>query len=220
MRDANTRVLLAPPLRSQVDTGGEQFRKNRDDLLEQIAVIDGLLDQAEAGGGEKSMERMRQRGKLPVRERIANVLDPDTPFYEISPVAAYDSDYVIGGGMVVGVGLIAGTECVIVANDPSVLGGALTPYAAKKWMRGLEIARDNRIPYVSFVESAGADMRVETGGEGKRKVKVDHFDETGRFFYEMIELSKLHNATVGVMLCSYTEGDAYEHCMSRQDIVV
>ncbi len=220
MRDANTRVLLAPPLRSQVDTGGEQFRKNRDDLLEQIAVIDGLLDQAEAGGGEKSMERMRQRGKLPVRERIANVLDPDTPFYEISPVAAYDSDYVIGGGMVVGVGLIAGTECVIVANDPSVLGGALTPYAAKKWMRGLEIARDNRIPYVSFVESAGADLRVETGGEGKRKVKVDHFAETGRFFYEMIELSKLRIPTVCVVFGSSTAGGAYQPGMSDYNIVV
>jgi len=220
MRDANTRVLLAPPLRSQVDTGGEQFRKNRDDLLEQIAVIDGLLDQAEAGGGEKAMERMRQRGKLPVRERIANVLDPDTPFYEISPVAAYDSDYVIGGGMVVGVGLIAGTECVIVANDPSVLGGALTPYAAKKWMRGLEIARDNRIPYVSFVESAGADLRVETGGEGKRKVKVDHFAETGRFFYEMIELSKLRIPTVCVVFGSSTAGGAYQPGMSDYNIVV
>ena len=202
MRDANTRVLLAPPLRSQVDSSSEQFRKNRDDVLEQIAVIDDLLNQAEAGGGEKAMARMRQRGKLPVRERIANVLDPDTPFYEISPVAAYDSDYVIGGGMVVGVGLIAGTECLIVANDPSVLGGALTPYAAKKWMRGLEIARDNRIPYVSFVESAGADLRVDTGGRGQRKVKIDHFAETGRFFYEMIELSKLRIPTVCVVFGS------------------
>ena len=92
--------------------------------------------------------------------------------------------------------MIAGTECVILANDPSVLGGALTPYAAKKWMRALEIARDNRIPYVSFVESAGADLRgSETGGERqrRRRSQTDHFAETGRFFYEMIELSKLRD---------------------------
>ncbi len=220
MMEANTRVLLAPPLRSQVDTGSEQFRQNRADVLEQIAVIDGLLDQAEAGGGEKAMDRMRSRGKLPVRERIANVLDRDAPFYEISPLAAYDSDYVIGGGMVVGIGLIAGTECVIVANDASVLGGALTPYAAKKWMRGLEIARDNRIPYVSFVESAGADLRVDTEGGGRRRVKIDHFAETGRFFYEMIELSKLRIPTVCVVFGSSTAGGAYQPGMSDYNIVV
>ena len=129
-------------------------------MLEQLAVIDSLLDEAEAGGGPKAMDRLRSRGKLPVRERIANVLDPDTPFFEVSALAGYDSDYAMGGGMIVGLGVIAGTECVIIANDPSVLGGALTPYAGKKWQRALEIARDNRIPYVSFVESAGADLRV------------------------------------------------------------
>jgi acyl-CoA carboxylase subunit beta len=220
MGTAVGRALLAPPLRSDVDVDSEQFSKNREDVLEQLAVIDALLDQAEAGGGPKAMERMRQRGKLPVRERIANVLDPDTPFYEISPLAAYDSDYAIGGGMVVGIGIIAGTECVILANDPSVLGGALTPYAAKKWMRALEIARDNRIPYVSFVESSGADLRVETDSGGRRKVQTDHFAESGRFFYEMIELSKLRIPTVCVVFGSSTAGGAYQPGMSDYNIVV
>src|SRR5436190_1369953 len=153
--------LLAPPLPSTLDTASEAYCRNRADMLEQLAVIDALLDQAEAGGGPAAMERMRSRGKLPIRERIANVLDPDSPFLEISALAGYDSDYAVGGGMVVGLGVIAGTECVIMGNDPSVLGGALTPYAAKKWMRAIEVARENRIPYVSFVESAGADLRVE-----------------------------------------------------------
>src|ERR1700677_2220834 len=102
-------ALLAPPLASSLDTSSAQFRKNRDDMLEQLAVIDDLLDQAEAGGGEKAMERMRSRGKLPVRERIANVLDPDTAFLEISALAGYGSDYTLGGGMIVGPGVIAGT---------------------------------------------------------------------------------------------------------------
>jgi acetyl-CoA carboxylase carboxyltransferase component len=214
------RPLLAPPLRSGLDTSSEQFRQNRADMLEQLEVIDKLLDDAEAGGGPKAMDRMRSRGKLPVRERIANVLDPDSPWYEISPLAAYNSDYAMGGGMVAGIGVIADTECVILANDPSVLGGALTPYAAKKWARALEIARENHIPYVSFVESAGADLRVETGDSGRRRLQVDHFAETGRFFYEMIELSKMRIPTVCVVFGSSTAGGAYQPGMSDYNIVV
>ncbi len=152
--------LLAPPLRSNLDARTSAFEENRMAMLEKLEEIDQLLDEAEAGGGPAHHERLAKRGKLPVRERIALALDPDSPFLEISPLAGYNSDYTIGGGAVVGVGVIAGTECVIFANDPTVLGGALTPYAGKKWMRALEIARDNRIPYVSFVESAGADLRM------------------------------------------------------------
>ncbi len=213
------RTLLAPPLPSSVDPSSEQFVQNRADVLEQLAVIDELLDQAEAGGGPDRMARLRARGKLPIRERIANVLDPDTPFLEISPLAAYDSDYTIGGGMVVGIGVIAGTECVIMGNDPSVLGGALTPYAAKKWARALEIARDNRMPYVSFVESAGADLRIDGDGGGRR-ANLLHFAETGRFFYDLIELSKLRIPTVCVTFGSSTAGGAYQPGLSDYNIVV
>ena len=216
------RRLLAPPLRSTIDTTGEAFRRNRDDMLEQLAVIDGLLDEAEAGGGPAAMDRMRSRGKMPIRERIANVLDPDSPFLEISPLAAYESDYAMGGGMVVGIGVIAGTECVIMGNDPSVLGGALTPYAGKKWSRAIEIARDNRIPYISFVESAGADLRVQTGGGGGggRRTQTGHFAESGRPFYEMIELSKLRIPSVCVVFGSSTAGGAYQPGLSDYVIVV
>lgn len=210
---------LAAPLDSTLDPTGAAFTQNRADMLEQLAVIDGLLDEAEAGGGTDRMDRLRSRGKLPVRERIANVLDPDSPFLEISPLAGYDSDYTIGGGMLVGIGVIAGTECVILANDPSVLGGALTPYAAKKWNRALEIARDNHLPYVSFVESAGADLRVEAGGGGRR-VQTEHFAETGRFFYELIELSQMEIPTVCVVFGSSTAGGAYQPGLSDYVIVV
>ena len=216
-----TESLLAPPLRSTLDAGDPQFVRNRADMLEQLAEIEALLDEAEGGGGAERMARLRSRGKLPIRERIANVLDPDSPFLEISPLAAYQSDYTLGGGMVVGIGVIAGTECVIMGNDPTVLAGALTPYAAKKWMRALEIARDNRIPYVSFVESAGGDLRVETGGdEGRRRVQTDHFAETGRFFYEMIELSKMEIPTVCVVFGSSTAGGAYQPGLSDYTIMV
>ncbi len=219
----SARPLLAPPLRSSVDPHSEQFAQNRADVLEQLAVIDDLLDEAEAGGGEEAMARMRRRGKLPVRERIANLIDPDSPFLELSALAGYNSSYAMGGGAVMGIGVIAGVECVIFANDPSVLGGALTPYVAKKWMRALEVARDNHIPYVSFVESAGADLRVEGGGgdgEKRRRAQTDHFAETGRFFYEMIELSKLRIPTVCVVFGSSTAGGAYQPGMSDYNIVV
>ena len=195
-------------------------------MLERLEEIDRLLDEAEAGGGPASLERLRGRGKLPVRERIALALDPDSPFLEISALAGYNSDYKIGGGAVLGIGVIAGVECVIFANDPTVLGGALTPYVGKKWMRALEIARDNGLPYVSFVESAGADLRMDPdeAGEGKKKkrrpAKTFHFAETGRFFYEMIELSKLRIPSVCVVFGSSTAGGAYQPGMSDYNVVI
>jgi acyl-CoA carboxylase subunit beta len=219
---------LAPPIRSALDPRTPEFAENRTAMLAKLAEIDRLLDQAEAGGGPEHHARLAKRGKLPVRERIALALDPDSPFLEISPLAAYNSSYTIGGGAVCGIGVIAGTECVIFANDPTVLGGALTPYASKKWMRALEIARDNRIPYVSFVESAGADLRVNVGDDDDKKsgsrvaggARVDHFAQTGRFFYEMIELSKLRIPTVCVVFGSSTAGGAYQPGMSDYNIVI
>ena len=130
-----------------------------------------MLDEADAGGGRRQSSACAP-GQAADPERIASVLDPDSPFLEISALAGYGSDYTIGGGMVVGIGVIVHVECVVMGNDPSVLGGALTPYAIKKWMRAIEIARDNRIPYISFVESAGADLRRDRRGggtEGRRR---------------------------------------------------
>jgi acetyl-CoA carboxylase carboxyltransferase component len=220
-------ALLAPPLRSTLDTRSPEFEENRASMLEKLATIDELLDQAELGGGEYHHKRLAQRGKLPVRQRIALALDPDSPFLEISSLAAYNTSYTIGGGAVLGIGVIAGVECVIFANDPTVLGGALTPYVSKKWMRALEIARDNRIPYVSFVESAGADLR-RSGGSSKREdgertaggARIEHFAETGRFFYEMIELSKLEIPTICVVFGSSTAGGAYQPGMSDYNVVI
>ncbi len=217
--------LLAPPLRSSLDPRSEEFQENRDAMLKRLDEIEALLDEAELGGGEYHHERLAKRGKLPVRERIALALDPDTPFLEISSLAGYNSDYAIGGGAVMGIGIIAGVECVIFANDPTVLGGALTPYVSKKWMRALEIARDNHIPYVSFVESAGADLRMggDDGDKNKKKrkpAKVNHFAESGRFFYEMIELSKLEIPTVCVVFGSSTAGGAYQPGMSDYNVVI
>lgn len=217
-------ALLAPPLRSTLNPRSMEFQENREAMLEKLEVIESLLDEAELGGGAYHHERLAKRGKLPVRERIALALDPDSPFLEISSLAGYNSDYAIGGGAVLGIGVIAGVECVIFANDPTVLGGALTPYVSKKWMRALEIARDNHLPYVSFVESAGADLRMEPrdddGKKRRRPAKVNHFAESGRFFYEMIELSKLEIPTVCVVFGSSTAGGAYQPGMSDYNVVI
>jgi len=219
-------ALLAPPIRSNLEVKSEEFVDNRRVMLDRLGEIDGLLAEAERGGGPEAHARLLKRGKLPVRERIALVLDPDSPFLEISSLAGYNSDYVVGGGGILGIGVIAGVECVIFANDPTVLGGALTPYVAKKWMRALEIARDNGIPYVSFVESAGADLRMDgdsdsKDGEKKRRpAKTNHFAESGRFFYEMIELSKLEIPTICVVFGSSTAGGAYQPGMSDYNVVI
>jgi acetyl-CoA carboxylase carboxyltransferase component len=216
--------LLAPSVRSSLDARAPEFEENRSAMLEKLAEIERLHGEAEAGGGPEAHARLAKRGKLAVRERIALALDPDSPFLEISSLAGFNSDYAIGGGAVLGIGVIAGVECVIFANDPTVLGGALTPYVAKKWMRALQIARDNRIPYVSFVESAGADLRMDPeSGDGKRKrrpAKTSHFAETGRFFYEMIELSKLRIPSVCVVFGSSTAGGAYQPGMSDYNVLI
>ena len=219
--------LLAPPLRSSLDTRSPEFQENRDAMQKKLDEIEALLDEAELGGGAYHHERLAKRGKLPVRERIALALDPDSPFLEISPLAAYNSSYTIGGGAVMGIGIIAGVECVIFANDPTVLGGALTPYVSKKWMRALEIARDNHMPYVSFVESAGADLRMQNaggkkdgGGDSPVSARIDHFAESGRFFYEMIELSKLRIPSICVVFGSSTAGGAYQPGLSDYNVVI
>ena len=217
-------TLLAPPVRSTLEPRSTEFRENRDAMLKKLDEIEALLDEAELGGGAYHHERLAKRSKLPVRERVALALDPDSPFLEISSLAGYNSDYAVGGGAVLGIGVIAGVECVIFANDPTVLGGALTPYVSKKWMRALEIARDNHLPYVSFVESAGADLRMDPPGDGAKKrrrpAKTNHFAESGRFFYEMIELSKLEIPTICVVFGSSTAGGAYQPGMSDYNVVI
>ena len=198
------RKNIAPTLKTNIDINGSDFLHNKDVMLKKIHFLDELLDQAELGGGVHHHERLAKRGKMPVRERVFNLLDPDTPFLEISPFAAYGTDFTVGGGCVSGIGIVAGTECVIFANDPSVLAGAMTVYVGKKWDRAMEIARDNRLPYINFVESAGGDLRMGTGRKGDQPpiaptIGNTHFAATGRFFYDMTELSKMRIPVISVV---------------------
>ena len=206
---------------SKLDKQNDQYEINTSEMINKLNDIDQLLDEAELGGGSHHHERLAKKGKMSIRERIFNVLDPDTPFLEISPLAAYDSDYAIGGGCVAGIGVISGVECVIFGNDPTVLAGALTHYASKKWGRCIEIARDNGIPYISFVESAGADLRINPMSKEKPwNIGTGHFAETGRWFYEMTELSKMRIPTIAVVFGSSTAGGAYQPGMSDYNIFI
>ena len=216
---------IAPKLKSTLDTKSEQFIKNKEMMLDKLKFLDGLLDLAEIGGGLHHHERLAKRGKMPVRQRVMNVLDPDTPFLEIQPYAAYGTNnYNVGGGCVSGIGIISGVECVIFANDPSVKAGAMTVYVGEKWARAIEISRDNKIPFISFVESAGGDLNVSRGDGDNPPIaptlQQSHFASTGRFFYEMTELSKLRIPVISVVFGSSTAGGAYQPGMSDYNIFI
>src|ERR1700712_1848727 len=138
-----------PVLKSLVDTSSETYASNR---KAQLAVLDQLNEQLElfvAGGGERYMQRHRDRGKLPVRERLELLLDPDSPFLELSPLAAWGTDFTVGASVVAGIGVVEGVECLIWANDATVKGGTTNPWTFKKMQRADAIAQENRLPLIS-----------------------------------------------------------------------
>ncbi len=210
-------------LQSTLDVRSEAFQQNRDDMQEALDVLDKLQAEASEGGGPEAMARLASRNKMPIRERVARALDPDTPFLEISSVAAWRSPFAVGSGFVLGIGVISGIECVILGHDPSVRAGAFNAFNSKKLMRGLEIARENRLPYVQFVESAGADLRGQGGDEDPEAAiqrEVGHFAESGRLFYEITELSKMRIPTVSLVFGASTAGGAYQPGMSDYNIFI
>jgi len=209
------------PWQTRIDTNSESFRANRDGMLALLREIESQLELARAGGGERAVARHRQRGKMLVRERIELLLDRDAPFLELSPLAGYFTDYTVGGGFVSGIGVVSDVECVIVGNDPTVLGGAITPVVNKKIDRALEISRQNRLPYIQFVESAGADLRRgEDSPEAEMRRQLGHFAESGRLFHDITALSAARIPTVSVVFGSSTAGGAYQPGMSDYNIFI
>lgn len=217
-------------IKSKLDPRTEEYQKNRRDMLEMLEKIEELHVEASKGGGKEAIERLRSRNKLPIRERISLVLDRDSPFFEISPLAAYNSGITIGSGFVIGIGVISDTECLILGHDPSVRAGAFNAFNGKKLTRGLQISRENRMPYVQFVESAGADLRGNPSGGGGGGASGDkppplragtgHFAESGRLFYEITELSQMRIPTISVVFGSSTAGGAYQPGMSDYNIFI
>ena len=212
-----------PALESSLDVSSEAFEKNRADMQDLLETMNSLLAEAAEGGGPEATARLRSRNKMPIRERIAHVLDRDSPFLEISPLAAWRSSFAVGSGFVVGIGVIEGVECLILGHDPSVRAGAFNQFNSKELMRGLQISRENRLPYIQFVESAGADLRGQGSDEDPEEAiqrEIGHFAESGRLFYEITELSKIGIPTVSLVFGASTAGGAYQPGMSDYNILI
>ncbi|HWM38861.1 MAG TPA: carboxyl transferase domain-containing protein [Streptomyces sp.] len=197
-------------LQSALDVAGEEYAEHRRTMLERIGELDAELAKSVAGGGEKYIERHRKRGKLLARERIELLLDPDTPFLELSPLAGWGSDYAVGASLVTGIGVVEGVECLITANDPTVRGGASNPWTLKKALRANEIAYANRLPCISLVESGGADLPSQK----------EIFIPGGALFRDLTRLSEAGIPTLAVVFGNSTAGGAYVPGMSDHVIMV
>ncbi|WP_432834397.1 acyl-CoA carboxylase subunit beta [Dactylosporangium sp. CA-092794] len=199
-----------PVLTSNLDPRGNAYAENRQAMLERLTELESALRQARAGGGEKYVTRHHARGKLLPRERIELLVDRDSPFLELCPVAAWGTDYPVGASVVAGIGIVEGVPCVIVANDPTVRGGAVNPFALKKTQRAGQIARENRLPLVNLVESGGADLPQQ----------AEIFIPGGAAFRDLTRLSAAAILTVAVVFGNATAGGAYIPGMSDYTIFV
>lgn len=199
-----------PVLTSSVDPRSDAYGTNREGLLALLVEHDRQIETARGGGGERYTARHKARGRLLVRERIELLVDRDSAFLELSPLAAWGTEFAVGAALVTGVGVVSGTECVLIANDPTVRGGAMNPHTLRKLLRALEIARVNRLPVVNLVESGGADL--PTQGE--------LFVPAGEIFRDLTRLSALRIPTVALVFGNSTAGGAYLPGMCDHAVLV
>jgi 3-methylcrotonyl-CoA carboxylase beta subunit len=200
---------------SALDPRSDAFRANEATMRALVADLRDKLARVEQGGGAEARRRHLARGKLPARERVRLLLDPGSPFLELSALAAhgmYDGE-VPAAGIVTGIGRIRGRECVVVANDATVKGGTYFPVTVKKHLRAQEIAGENRLPCVYLVDSGGAFLPAQDEVFPDR----EHF---GRIFYNQARLSAAGIAQVAVVMGSCTAGGAYVPAMADESIIV
>jgi acetyl-CoA carboxylase carboxyltransferase component len=206
---------MIQPLESHVDTNDETFRLNAEHnraLAQELRERLGLVRQ---GGGEKYRQRHKEQGKLFVRDRIDRLLDPGSPFLELSALAAWDLYDSEGpaAGMVTGIGRVSGRECLIVANDATVKGGSYFPMTVKKHLRAQQVALQNRLPCIYLVDSGGAFLPMQD------EVFPDH-DDFGRIFYNQAVMSAAGIPQIACVMGSCTAGGAYVPAMSDEAIIV
>ena len=202
-------------LRTLGDTKSEAFAENAARFGDLMAELREHSAGARRGGGEKVQRRHKERGKLPVRERIERLLDPGTAFLELSPLAAfgmYDGG-VPAAGIVTGVGRVTGREVMVVANDATVKGGTYYPMTVKKHLRAQEIAEQNRLPCIYLVDSGGAFLPLQDEVFPDR----EHF---GRIFYNQAQMSAKGIPQVAAVMGSCTAGGAYVPAMSDEVVIV
>jgi acyl-CoA carboxylase subunit beta len=203
-------VPVVSILASALDTRGAEYAARREAMLARLAELDAEHAKALAGGGQKYTQRHRARGKLLARERIELLIDPDSPFLELSPLAGYGTGYPVGGSVVTGVGVICDTECVLIASDPTVRGGSTNPWTLRKVLRASDIALRNRLPLVNLVESGGADLPTQK----------EIFIPGGQIFRDLTRMSAAGIPTIALVFGSSTAGGAYLPGMSDYVVMV
>ena len=202
-------------LQTHVDTSSERFKRNREQMSALVRELKERTAAVRQGGGEKYLQRQRDQGKLTARDRVDRLLDRESPFLELSPLAAwdlYDND-APAAGIVTGIGRVSGREVMIVANDATVKGGTYYPITVKKHVRAQEIALQNRLPCVYLVDSGGAFLPLQAEVFPDR----EHF---GRIFFNQARMSAEAVAQIAVVMGSCTAGGAYVPAMSDETIIV
>ena len=208
-------VSLMEILPSQVKTSSPEFQANRERMLGLVGQLRERMATVREGGGPKYLERHRQQGKLPVRDRIAQLIDPATPFLELSALAAWDlyDNEAPSAGVVTGIARVSGREVMIVANDATVKGGTYFPITVKKHVRAQQIALENRLPCVYLVDSGGAFLPLQAEVFPDR----EHF---GRIFFNQARMSAERIPQIAVVMGSCTAGGAYVPAMSDETVIV
>jgi len=204
-----------PAIKSQIDTRSEDFLANAAQMRGLVEDLEATTARAALGGGEAARAKHTARGKLLPRERIRALLDPGSPFLELSALAGHGlyEDAAPGAGLVTGIGRVHGQEVLIVANDATVKGGTYFPMTVKKHLRAQEIALENRLPCVYLVDSGGAFLPLQDEVFPDR----EHF---GRIFYNQARMSSLGIAQIAVVMGSCTAGGAYVPAMSDETVIV
>lgn len=197
-------------LKSTFDMRSDSAKLNREGNEVNVAELERQQALASAGGGAKYVDRHRSRGRMLARERIELLLDRDAAFLELATVAAWGTDYTVGASVVTGIGVVSGVECMIVAHDPTVRGGASNPYTWKKVLRAMTIARENRLPTINLVESGGGDLERQ----------AELFVPAGRLFHELTALSANGVPTIALVFGNSTAGGAYVPGMCDYTVMV
>jgi len=203
------------PLSSHIDTNSNEFKSNVEFHKSLAEDLKARLERVYQGGGEESVNKHKKRNKFLARERIEKILDPGSPFLELSALAAdgvYEED-VPSAGVVTGIGLVHGVECMFVANDATVKGGTYFPLTVKKHLRAQEIALENRLPCIYIVDSGGAFLPKQDEVFPDK----EHF---GRIFYNQANMSALKIPQIAIVCGSCTAGGAYVPAMSDETIIV
>ncbi|WP_233235968.1 carboxyl transferase domain-containing protein [Bordetella sp. LUAb4] len=204
-----------PIIESRINPRSQEYADNAAAMRAQLDTVRAHMARTAQGGGEQARAKHVARGKLLPRDRVEQLLDPGTPFLELSPLAAHGmyGDEAPGAGLITGIGRIAGVECVIVCNDATVKGGTYYPLTVKKHLRAQEIAAQNRLPCIYLVDSGGANLPRQDEVFPDR----DHF---GRIFYNQAQMSAQGIAQIAVVMGSCTAGGAYVPAMSDESIIV